>query len=214
MTEPSLYNHFIKRMHISRTCLMATRPRWKGSLWQEPFVPSRIPQQFLRSFPSLPDTEGPRKSPCGFQLEWRIMGSGMAVGEGSELCSSSAPAGALHSQWPRPSRESQPGLWQRCHTWGHWDSFSQSLYFSGLSVMAVYHNSIWFIQYFIICYFCQLRFDVVFHLLFNLSATFCFLCVALKNPFSNLIFHPQKIRLQGHGYVQLGLAIILTRTGI
>lgn len=44
------------------------------------------------------------------------------------------------------------------------------------------------------------RFDVVFHL-FNLSATFCFLSVALKKPFSNFTFHPQKIKLQGHGYV-------------
>lgn len=67
---------------------------------------------------------------------------------------------------------------------------------SDLSVMATYHNSIWCVHYFF-----KLRFDVVFHLLFNLSATFCFLSVGLKKPFSNLTFLPEKIRLQGHGYV-------------
>lgn len=80
---------------------------------------------------------------------------------------------------------------------------------SGLSVMATYHYSIWCIYY---CF--KLRFGVVFRLLFNLSAIFCFLSVVLKKPFSNLTFLPQKIRLQGHGYVQFDLAIIFSRTRI
>lgn len=143
MTEPSLYNHFIKRRHISRTCLMDTRPRWKGSLWQEPFVPSWIPQQFL---PSFPDTEGPRKSPCAFQLEWRIMGMGGGLWTLRFLL---AQLGlCIPNDLGLPGNPSWDCGSSSLHTWGHWDHCSQPLYSSGLSVMGTSHNSFQFIYLF------------------------------------------------------------------
>lgn len=58
-----------------------------------------ISQQFLRSFPSLADTERQRKRPSRFQLEWRIMGSEMGVGEGTPL----RDAGAIGMGTHQPS---------------------------------------------------------------------------------------------------------------
>ena len=80
---------------------------------------------------------------------------------------------------------------------------------SGLSVMATYQNSFFF--FFLNC---DLMLSFIFYLIAQLDfgAFFCLWCAT--DSWREKDFASQKIRLQGHGYVQFDLADVFTRTRV